>query len=129
MKSAFIFSGVIFLSAVFFLSCKKEGTGGQATIATFPKHHDKPIKGATVYLKYGAKELPGKNASDYDLTRVGDANEDHIHIEELKWGDYFLYAVGYDSTSAKVVAGGLPVTIKRNERKGEINVIVPVSED
>lgn len=128
-KTHYLIPGIILCSAIVFSSCKKEGTGGQATIAAFPKHHEKPIKGATVYLKFGTKELPGKNASDYDLTIAGEADEDHIHIEELKWGDYYLYAVGYDSSIAKAVAGGVPVTIKRSERKKEIDVDIPVTED
>lgn len=103
--------------------------GGQATIAAFPKHHEIAIKGATLYIKFGAKEFPGNNSGDYDLTIKGEANEDHIHIEELTWGDYYLYAVGYDSSIAKPVSGGIPVTIKRSEKKEEVNVTIPVSED
>lgn len=116
-------------SMLIFSSCKKEGTGGKATIAAFPKHHEAPIKSAVIYVKFGAKEYPGKNASDYDLTITGEADEDHIHIEDLKWGDYYLYATGYDSSIAKAVAGGVPVTIKRSQRKEEVTVTIPVSED
>lgn len=34
----------IIVSLAFFPSCKKEGVGGHAHIAAFPKHHEKPIK-------------------------------------------------------------------------------------
>lgn len=129
MKSPVLFSSVILLSSILVLfSCKKEGTGGHATIAASPKHHEKSIKGAIVYVKFGAKELPGKTPSDYDLTIKGEPNEDHIHIEGLMWGDYYLYAVGYDSTLAQTVSGGIPVTIKRSEKKSELSIVIPVTE-
>ncbi len=35
-----------------FVSCKKNGQGGDAAIAAFPQHHGKPIKGATLYVKF-----------------------------------------------------------------------------
>ncbi len=112
-----------------FSSCKKEGTGGMATIAAFPKHHETPVKGATVYVKFGAKEFPGKNFSDYDLAVKGATSEEHIHIENLKWGDYYLYAVGYDSTIFKEVRGGLAIKIKRSEREEEMDAQIHVTEE
>lgn len=130
MKILLYSAACLFLfSLLIFSSCKKEGTGGEATIVAFPKHHEKTIKGATVYVKFGTKEFSGKNASDYDLTVTGEPEEDHVHIEELKWGDYYLYASGYDSSIARVVTGGVPITIKRSEKKEEIVVQIPVSED
>lgn len=127
MKSVSLF-GVYLFAVLAFSSCKKEGTGGSATIAAFPKHHEKTIYGATVYVKYGAKEMPGKNASDYDLTIQGETKEEHVHIEELKWGDYYLYAVGYDSAIAETVSGGMPLTIKRSEKNKELHVEIHVTE-
>src|SRR3954465_10262114 len=79
-------------------SCKKNGTGGDATIVAFPEHHGRAIKGATMYVKFNAKDLPADPTNNYDLKIQGEAKEDHIHIENLLPGNYYLYAVGYDST-------------------------------
>lgn len=109
-------------------SCKKEGTGGDATVATIVQHHSKKIPFATVYVKYGAKEFPGADVSKYDANQKTD-KEGHTHFEVLQKGDYYFYGVGYDSAISAVVVGGVPLTIKRKERKSEIELNVPVTED
>lgn len=117
----------LFLVGVF--SCKKSSTGGDAIVVAFPKHHGSSIKGATVYVKFKTNELPSNPTVNYDLKVEGDANEDHVHIKGLRYGKYYLYAVGYDSAISQVVRGGLPLTIKWKERKQEIDVDIAVTED
>ena len=123
----------IFLVIIFsFTSCVKEGTGGNAKIALWVKHHDKLIPGATVYIKYSAKEFPGDDVSLYDDSEVcGTTGEEeaHTHFHDLNRGDYYLYAVGYDSAIAQTVKGGIPVEIKKADEDGETDVDVPVTED
>ena len=120
---------VIALAVFFFLSCKKNGTGGENTIAAFPKHHGVTIPNATVFIKYGATELPGVNASDFDDSKVavkegsGDA---HAHFEGLLKGDYYIYAIGFDSTVNETVSGGIAVKISK--KSGEQDVDVPLTE-
>ena len=109
-------------------ACKKGDIGGEATIAAFPKHHSQSIKGATMYVKFDATELPADPTNKYDLKIVGEENEDHVHIEGLRYGDYYLYATGFDSTIMQPVSGGIPVTIKWSERKNELDKDVPVTE-
>ena len=116
--------------AVFgFVACKKNGTGGDNTIAAFPKHHGVTIPNATIFIKYGATELPGVSASDFDDSKVaikegsGDA---HAHFEGLLKGDYYIYAVGFDSTVNETVSGGIAVKITK--KSGEHDVDVPVTE-
>jgi len=112
-----------------FSSCKKAGTGGAFTIAAFPKHHSVPIKGAIIYIKYNAKDFPGEDVSVYDDSGVVDTmpgEDPHFHFDGLKRGNYYLYSVGYDSTISQVVKGGIPVEI--NEKEGEVDVVVPVTE-
>ena len=114
-------------------SCAKEGTGGKATLVTFLKHHGKPIINHvgypdTVFVKFNAKELTGTKPSDFDTYFVGEAGEDHVHCEELKWGDYYLYGVGYDSTILQRVSGGMAVKIKRKERNDETDIDMAVTE-
>lgn len=58
----------------------------------------------------------------------GEANEEHVHIENLRYGHYFVYAVGYDSSIAQTVTGGIALKIKWKERKQELDLKVPVTE-
>lgn len=110
-------------------SCKKNGTGGESEIAVWVKHHSNLIPGATVYIKYGAKEFPGADVSKYDESKVtgttGHSNG-HTHFEGLLKGNYYLYAVGYDSTISQTVTGGLYVKIKKNHE--HIETDIPVTE-
>lgn len=110
------------------VSCKKSSTGGDAIVVAFPKHHGTPIKGATVYVKFKTNDLPSNPTSNYDLKVEGEPIEDHVHIKGLRYGKYYLYAVGYDSTISKAVSGGVPLTIKWKERKKEIDVDIAVTE-
>lgn len=108
-------------------SCKKNGTGGDATVAAMTKHHDREIPFSTVYIKYGAKEFPGADVSKYDASQKTD-KEGHTHFEGLRYGDYYFYGVGYDSVAQAVVKGGVGLQIKRKERKKEFELKVPVTE-
>ena len=50
----------------------------------------------------------------------------HVHFEGLVKGDYYIYAVGFDSTINEPVRGGLSVKI--TSKSGEKNVDIPVTE-
>jgi hypothetical protein len=110
------------------VACKKNGTGGKATIAAFPQHHGVKIYGATAYIKFNATELPANPTTNYDLKIVGDKKEEHIHIEEMLQGNYYFYVTGYDSAIAQVVKGGIPLKIKYSERAKELDINIPVVE-
>ena len=79
-----------------------------------------------LYLRFGAKDFPGSAPTDYDMTTIGEANEEHVHIEGLRKGDYYIYAVGYDSTISAVVTGGQAYKI--SSKSGEHDVDVAVTE-
>src|SRR6266446_7931151 len=95
-------------------SCKDKnnchaGKGGNLTIVAFPQHHVvMPIISRsnypdTVFVKFNTQDQPGTNLSDYETFYVGEVGENHVHLNGLKCGDYFFYAVGYDTTlSVKV---------------------------
>jgi hypothetical protein len=119
----------IALALTAFASCKKNGTGGENTIAAFPKHHGVTIPNATVYIKYGATELPGVNASDFDDSKIAvkeGSGAAHAHFEGLLKGDYYIYSIGFDSTVNETVSGGIAVKI--TSKSGEQDVEVPVTE-
>lgn len=122
------------LSAILFSSCAKEGLGGDATLAVFPKHHTTPIASTaaysdSVFIKFDTKEIPADPIHDYDALFVGTVGETHVHCEGLKWGYYSVYCTGWDTTINQRVVGGVTIKIKRSERKNEIDLEVPVTED
>lgn len=110
-----------------FAACKKEGAGGSTTIATLVAHHSKRIPLAKVYVKYGAKDFPGADVSKYNASANCDI-EGHAHFENLQKGDYYFYAVGYDSAIAAPVYGGTPLKITRKDKGDKIDVNVAVVE-
>jgi hypothetical protein len=114
-------------------ACRKGGTGGDATVVVFMKHHGNVIKNHhgypdTVFVKFNSKELPGTTPDKFDTYFVGEAGEDHIHCENLKAGTYFFYGVGIDSSGPYRVTGGMAVKIKWSERKKEIDTDLAVTE-
>ena len=126
MKKIFLIVLAV-VSVTALISCKKAGLGGDATIVAFPKHHGKAIYGATVFVKFNTKDSPGADGN-YDATFTGETNEDHVHLEELKQGDYYFYAVGFDSTIKQTVYGGQSFTIKRKDKSEEQDVDIAVVE-
>jgi len=123
---------LFFLTILLLFSCSKPGTGGNATLVVFPQHNGKAINNHvgypdTVFLKFGAKELPGLHGSDYDTYFVGTGREDHVNCTGLKAGQYYLFGVGFDSTGLYRVAGGMSYKIKYKERKSETDVNLAVS--
>lgn len=112
MKKYLIFS--LLFSLVFF-SCKRNQLGGKAEIKGQVKHHLKIIPGATVYIKFNAKEFPGSDVSLYDDKVTADANGNYT-IKCFK-GNYYLYGVGYDEDvpPPHTVKGGAPINIRNRE--------------
>ena len=80
----------------------------------------------TVYIKYNAQEYPGSNPSAYDATFIGDWPGDYVRVPNLKCGNYFIYAAGYESGHAYRVAGGIPFST--DQKDGEKSITIPVSE-
>ncbi|MEO8146869.1 MAG: hypothetical protein ABI723_04480 [Bacteroidia bacterium] len=122
--------------ALSFTSCKKKndckaGTGGNVTIVALPQHHGKTIYNQgnypdTAYVKFDTQDFPGADVSKYDAIFVGDSGEDHVHIENLKCGDYYIYCTGYDTSISQRVTGGIPYSF--SQESGEIDLAVPVTE-
>lgn len=109
------------------ISCKKEGTGGKATITGIARHHSTPIANAVIYIKYGATEFPGPDPSSYDLSVTADANGKY-EFSGMNKGDYYLYGIGYDPAPAAIVSGGTSVSIKWADRKKTTTVDIAITE-
>lgn len=127
-------SAVIAVSLLFLAGCAKEGLDGEAILVVRPQHHGSAISSTaayrdSVFIKFGVKEIPADPIHDYDAVVVGEVGEDHVHIENVKWGEYSIYCTGWDTTSNERVVGGVILKIRRKDRKDEQEVIVPVSED
>lgn len=121
---------IIFTS---FGSCTKPGTGGSTTVVCYLKHHimliaNDSIQPNVVYVKFGAKDLPADPTNDYDVKFTGQPGKDHVHAENLKPGQYYFYAVGFDTSISQVVKGGLSVKIKGGDKGKEIDLNIPVTE-
>jgi hypothetical protein len=121
------------IAVITLTSCTKEGLGGDATLVVKPAHHGLPILSTaayqdSVFVKFNTLDAPSSPTTDYDLLVVGAVGEDHIHVEGLEHGDYYVYCTGWDTSINMRVTGGIPVTIKRKERKDEIVVDVPITE-
>lgn len=135
IKSKF---SIVLLSAIAIISvsgCKKDkcnaGTGGGVIVAAFPEHHgtviyNQPNYPDTAYIKFCTKDFPGTDLTKYDLVVPGEIGEDHVHINGLQSGDYYIYMAGFDTSISQRVTGGLPFTI--DQTGGEIDLTVPVTE-
>jgi hypothetical protein len=108
-------------------ACKKNGTGGKATIKGIVAHHSQAIPGATVYIKYDALDFPGSDVSKYD-SNVSAGGDGSYEIKNLLPGDYYLYGVGFDIANSEPVFGGVPVKIRRSDKKRTLEVNVAVVE-
>jgi len=111
LATLFILASLMILSG----SCKKNQTGGKATLKGTVKHHDKPIPDAYVYIKFNASEFPGEDYTLYDTYVKADSYGDYS-VSFYK-GTYYVYAVGYDLDipAPYVVSGGLSVTLRNKE--------------
>lgn len=112
-------------------SCKKDdkcnaGIGGNVTVVAFPKHHGVSVRPHYVCVQFNTQDFPGVDSSLYDLVVIADTTEDHIEIENLKCGDYYIYEVGFDTAIAQVVSGGIPYSF--DQTSSEIDLEVPVTE-
>lgn len=105
-------------------SCKKNSDGGKAEIHAEIFHGTTEIRSADLYVKFGATSAPSDPTTDYDLKLKGETTDNHVHVEDLHRGDYYLYAVGRDSTTHQTVKGGTHVEIKWSERKKLIDAEV-----
>ncbi|MBS1658176.1 MAG: hypothetical protein K1X63_15860 [Chitinophagales bacterium] len=133
MKNSLLLLSALFLVS---MSCNKKedcvaGTGGEVTIAAFPQHHGKAIYNQANYLdsafiKFNTQDFPGTDPSKYDLIVAGEEGEDHVHIEGLKCGDYYIYMSGWDTSINQRVTGGIPYSF--SQTSGEIDLNVPVTE-
>lgn len=136
LKSKKIFQLILGFSIVASVACKKDstcsaGSGGSLTLVAYLQHHERTIPNQgnypdTVYVKYNTQEYPGGLASNYDIYFVGDSGEDHVHVKNLRCGDYYLFGAALDTNIHKRVTGGRPFST--SVTSGEIGINLAVTE-
>lgn len=105
-------------------SCAEEGPGGSATINGTTAHHDDPIPDCKVYIRYGSKESPGTDPALYDDSTSSNS-EARFSFPGLERGEYYVYAVGFDSAIGEPVRAGAPVDLKSGQT---VDIVIPVTE-
>jgi hypothetical protein len=119
-------------SAVVISSCRKDtcnaGKGGSFALQIFPEHHGDPIPGSTVFIEFNSQSSP-PSISDFDLKVRGEYGSDHILVENMRCGDYYIYCVGtdWDSTASETVRGGIPYSVAEGAGS-TVKIKVPVTE-
>lgn len=117
------------LMMLFFSACNKKplaGPGGKAILSIRCQHHGSNIDSATVYIKYNS--LEAVNISEYNNSKKlsKDSNNEYtVQFDGLKPGDYYLFAQGWDPSISNNVKGGIPFTIKVEDK---FSLIIPVTE-
>lgn len=101
------------------------GKGGSTTLKVSPMHHDEYIDSCTVYIKYNASDKP--SGYDEEMKCVMENGKPVATFSNLKKGNYYVYGKGWDKKIEKDVIGGIPYTIK--EENKVLNINVPVTEE
>lgn len=126
----YLFFAILLLT----ISCKPDkkeggGKGGSATLVIYPQHHTvaKNIINGKVFIRYNTLDAPTSGVYDDSATCT---NHDSLlsgTIINLKNGNYYLFATGFDTSVNQYVKGGVPYTISAQSTTLTVNL--PVSED
>jgi len=122
MKTSKLTRGLILFSMLAFTACKKEpGPGGKAHIHGHVEYEatEETIVNATVSIWYDATSKPLANADDATTAN----GEGEFEFENLNKGDYYLYAIGSD-TSGTLREGGVAASI--DKKSGEFDADIHV---
>ena len=110
---------LLLLSMTLFFACRPDGPDTlplPTKICIKTTHHNYPLAGSTVYLKYFTDTFPGYNKGPeyYDASFKTGADARGC-IESVPEGNHWLVAFGYDSLHFPHEAfGSLPVEISLN---------------
>lgn len=120
----------ILLAATFivFTSCKKNSGGGKAEIHAKIYNKGTEINHSDLYVKFGTTEQPSDPTRNYDIMEHGEETDNHVHVEDLRPGKYYLYAIGVNTLTGKNVKGGASVEIKWKDRKNTLEVPIETVE-
>lgn len=118
---------IVLSISLFLLNCTDDDVANEnASISGSVAHHEQLIPNAIVFYKFDATELPGTSEADYDGSVIADSINARYEITGLKAGNYYLYAVGTDTSCKCEVKGGIPVFVPNGD--DAITSNVPVTE-
>lgn len=119
------------LLLTFLASCKRQD--GDVVVPNFKlkvqaMHHTWGVSGIKMYIRYDEDSFPGTNVQLYDESAVTDQTGTAV-FENLAYGDYYVYAYGYDFFFLDWVTGnGLMRLTRFNVSNGEMDTVLMVSE-
>lgn len=92
------------------------GKGGDAVLQILPIHDNIKIDSCMVYVRYNSLVI-SETGSDYnDSAWVEVVDGDPIaRFYDLKPGNYYIFAKGWDIIRSEKVRGGLPYTITKDK--------------
>lgn len=129
MKTKNSFITILFATTlIVFTSCKKNNSGGKAELHAKIYNNGREINHSDLYVKFGTTEQPSDPEKDYDIMVHGEETDNHVHVEDLRPGKYYLYAVGVNTLTGKTVKGGASVEIKWKDRKNTLEVPIETTE-
>lgn len=132
MRTAIITFAACCISTLTIVSCSKSnndqaGKGGNATLTVQLQHHTvaKNIENGIVYIKYGATDVPSNGVYDDSALCSSMSATQTAVFSNLKNGNYFLYATGFDTSISQAVRGGGAYTVTQQAAQ---TYILAVSE-
>ena len=130
LKYLFVLPGLAF----FFAACDKTpdtpagGVKGKIVLTATVQHHHWAVPSLSVYLKYNATDFPGTNSALYNVSATTDQGG-AVQFKELTFGNYYLYAHGWDPVFGDTVYGHMPVLIDASTAGGNlVDVTMYVTE-
>ena len=126
----------LLLLALMFLSCRPNsteciaGTGGHVNVVVYANHNSMGLLNYgnhidTAFVKFNTLTAPGTDPGKYDTFFTGEPGENHIHCQNLKCGDYYIYRIAYDSVTNTRYTGGIGISFSM--AGGEIDTTVNVN--
>lgn len=112
--------------ALLFVSCRKNGTGGKASIKGQATYNSAGVPNVVVYIKFGTTANPGTDISKYDTQASADGNGNYAFNSVLE-GDYYLYAVDRtytdpNTTYLEPLSGGMGVRVTSQKQSVTANI-------
>lgn len=102
------------------------GKGGMATLRVISNNTGNDIDTGMAYIKYDAQVVPANNAYD-DSAKIKYVDGTPMAIfTELKDGNYYVFAKGWDLKRSQNVLGGLDYNIPVTSKTGLLYLTLPV---
>jgi hypothetical protein len=99
------------------------GKGGNATINIIPQQNYNDVDSCMVYIKYNTLDMPLTYDDSLAVVTPKNGRPTSTFIN-LKKGNYYLYAYGWNKYNSEIVGGGIPYTISTDYVNAEVEMPV-----